>query len=77
LPGPAAAANPVGLQGVTLLAVPGLAPALAMDMTYIAMAGSIGLAMGNAVANQQRGQVIAQAALVQVLALIIKKGAVP
>ena len=72
-----AVADPVGLYGATLLAVPGLAPALAMDMTYVAMAGSLGLAMENAVANQQRGQVLAQAALAQVLALIIIKGAVP
>jgi len=76
LPG-AADANPAGLYGVALLAVPGLAPALAMDMTYVAMAGSLGLAMENAVANQQRGQVLAQAALAQVLALIIIKGAAP
>jgi hypothetical protein len=49
----------------------GLAPSAAMAMTYVAMA----LAMGNAVANQQRGQVIANAALVQVLTLILIKGA--
>lgn len=53
----------------------GLAPSAAMAMTYVAMADSIGLAMGNAVANQQRGQVIANAALVQVLTLILIKGA--
>lgn len=53
----------------------GLAPSIAMGMTYVAMADSIGLAMENAVANQQRGQVTANAALVQVLALIITKGA--
>ncbi|AGK49421.1 killing trait family protein [Burkholderia thailandensis MSMB121] len=45
-----------------------------MAMTYLAMADSIGIAMGNAVANQQRGQVIAGAATTQVLALIIAKG---
>nr|WP_197334486.1 RebB family R body protein [Ralstonia syzygii] len=50
------------------------APALAMAMTYLAMADSLGLAMGNAVANQQRGQVIAGAATARVLALIIQKG---
>lgn len=72
-----AVAHPVGSYGAVALAVPGLAPALAMDMTYLAMAGSIGQAMRNAVANQQRGQVIAQASLTQVLALIILKGAVP
>lgn len=53
----------------------GQAPAFAMGMTYLAMADSIGLAMENAVANQQRGQVIAGAAVNQVLALIIIKGA--
>jgi len=53
----------------------GLAPSAAMAMTYVAMADSISLAMGNAVANQQRGQVLADAAMVQVLALIISKGA--
>ncbi|WP_236861869.1 RebB family R body protein [Burkholderia mayonis] len=45
-----------------------------MAMTYLAMADSIGIAMSNAVANQQRGQVIADAATTQVLALIIAKG---
>jgi hypothetical protein len=53
----------------------GQAPAIAMGMTYVAMAHSIGLAMGNAVASQQRGQVVADAALAQVLAMIIAKGA--
>ncbi|AWJ85843.1 hypothetical protein TSH58p_20045 (plasmid) [Azospirillum sp. TSH58] len=52
----------------------GLAPSLAMDMTYVAMADSLGLAMQNAVANQQRAQVITEAALAQVLTLIITKG---
>ena len=45
-----------------------------MDMTYVAMADSVGLAMQNAVANQQRAQVITEAALAQVLTLIITKG---
>lgn len=45
-----------------------------MAMTYVAMADSLSLAMGNAVANQQRGQVIADAATALVLALIIKNG---
>lgn len=48
--------------------------AAAMAMTYLAMADSIGIAMNNAVANQQRGQIIAGAATTQVLALIIAKG---
>jgi hypothetical protein len=56
------------------LAVAGAVPAVAMGMTYLAMANSIGLAMGNAVASQQRGQVIEQATLVLVLAMIIIKG---
>lgn len=55
----------------------GLAPSFAMSATYLAMADSIGLAMQNAVANQQRGQVTAGASLAQVLPLIIQKGAVP
>lgn len=53
----------------------GQAPALAMGMTDLAMADSIGLAMQNAVSTQQRGQVIGQATLAQVLAMILAKGA--
>jgi hypothetical protein len=56
------------------LAVTGLAPSAAMGMTYLAMAGSLGLAMENAVAAQQRGQVIAEAALVKIVAQIIAQG---
>jgi hypothetical protein len=52
----------------------GLAPSIAMGMTYVSMADSLGLAMANAVANQQRGQVVAGAALAQVLALMIAVG---
>ncbi len=51
------------------------APSVAMGMTYIMTADSISLEMENATANQQRGQVIATASLVQVTALIISKGA--
>ena len=65
---------PASPAPATLLAV-GEAPATAMGMTYLAMAHSLGLAMENAAAAQQRGQVIGEAALVQVLALIIAKGA--
>ncbi|HEL2977223.1 TPA: RebB family R body protein [Stenotrophomonas maltophilia] len=54
-----------------------LAPSFAMSATYLAMADSLALAMQNAVANQQRGQVTAGASLAQALALIIQKGAVP
>ena len=53
------------------------APAMAMGMTYLAMADSISLAMQNAVSNQQRGQVTAAAAVTQTLVLIIKLGANP
>lgn len=52
------------------------APATAMAMTYGVMANSIGLAMQNASATQQRGQVLAQAALAEVLAMIVSAGKV-
>jgi len=52
----------------------GLAPSYAMASSYLAMADSIALAMANAVANQQRAQVITDVALTQVLAMIIAKG---
>lgn len=52
-----------------------LAPSAAMGMTDVAMANSLSLHMGNAVANQQRGQAIGEAALSQVLVLILTKGA--
>jgi hypothetical protein len=47
------------------------APAAAMSMTYVVMANSIGLAMQNASANQQRGHLISQAALAEVLGMIL------
>lgn len=53
----------------------GEAPSVAMGMTYLAMANSIGLAMGNAAAAQQRGQLIGETAMVQVVAMILAKGA--
>lgn len=59
----------------SVLTALGQAPALAMAMTYAATADSIALAMGNAVANQQRGQLISSTAVTQILALIIAKGA--
>ncbi len=62
-----------GLAAPTAISV-GVAPATAMDMVYLATAGSLGLVMQNAAANQQRGQVISSAALVQVVGLIIAKG---
>jgi hypothetical protein len=53
----------------------GQGPAFAMDMTYLAMADSIGMAMANAVASQQRAQTLGSAALAQVLTLILTQGA--
>ena len=50
------------------------APAVAMAITYLAMAETIGLAMENAVAAQQRGQIIGEAATIQVVALIVAAG---
>ena len=47
---------------------------MAMGMTYLAMADSMSLSMQNAVANQQRGQATASAAVCQTLVLIIKLG---
>ncbi|WP_044559708.1 RebB family R body protein [Azospirillum sp. B4] len=55
----------------------GLAPVMAMGMTHMMMADSIGLVMANASANQQRGQVLAAAALAQVLAMILAEGSKP
>jgi hypothetical protein len=52
------------------------APAAAMSMTYVVMANSIGIAMQNASANQQRGQVLAQAALSEILGLILVSGTI-
>ena len=58
----------------TLLAI-GVAPSAAMGMTYVAMARTTALAMENGVAAQQRGQLIGEAATVQVVAFIIAAGA--
>ena len=63
-----------GLVPGTVLTI-GEAPSAAMAMTYIAMANSIGVAMGNAVSAQQRGQLIGEAATVKVVAVIFKLGA--
>jgi hypothetical protein len=52
-----------------------LSPSAAMGMTYVSMADSIGLMMANAVANQQGMQAITNAAVVQVVAMILVKGA--
>ena len=64
-------AEPPALVGAVTIAE---APAAAMAFTYLASAGSIGLAMENAVAAQQRGQVVAGAATTQVVAMIIAAG---
>ena len=61
----------VSAQALTI----GPAPAVAMGMTYVAMANSLSIAMANAVAAQQSGQITGNAVLVQVLALIVTKGA--
>lgn len=53
----------------------GEAPSAAMGMTYLAMAQSIGLVMGNAAAAYQRGQLIGETAMVKVVAMILAKGA--
>jgi hypothetical protein len=53
----------------------GEAPSAAMGMTYVAMARTIGLVLENGAAAQQRGQVIGEAATVQVVLLIIAAGA--
>ena len=63
-----------GLAAGGSAAAVGLAPALAMDVAYLGMAGSVGRAMENAVACQQRSQVLAGAAVAQVLALILAQG---
>ena len=63
-----------GLVSGTVLTI-GEAPSAAMAMTYIAMANSIGVAMGNAVTAQQRGQLIGEAATVKVVAVIFELGA--
>jgi hypothetical protein len=52
----------------------GAAPSAAMAMTYVAMADSIGLAMANAAAAQQRGQIIGMTATTEVVAIIIAAG---
>lgn len=77
MPRPSAVAALAERVGEGSLAALGQAPAFAMGMTFVAMADSLGLAMENAVANQQRGQVIADAAVTQVLALIIKGASKP
>lgn len=75
MPPPSAIARLAGPAGAGSVVALGQAPAFAMGMTYVAMADSLGLAMENAVACQQRGQVLAEASMAQVLALIITKGA--
>lgn len=69
MPSGVAAAVNVDALGVALT------PSAAMGMTYVTMADSIGLMMANAVTNQQGMQAITSAAVVQVVAMILKKGA--
>jgi hypothetical protein len=71
---PRGVAGLLGALGSGSALVVGQAPALAMGLTYVAMADSIALVMSNAAAAQQRGQVLGGAALAQVLVLIIAKG---
>jgi hypothetical protein len=61
-------------EGASVLLPVAMSPPLAMGMTYVAMAGSISLAMENAVAAEQRGQVIGGAATAQVLTVILAVG---
>jgi len=75
LPGQPEVANVIGPVAEGSLLTIAQAPAWSMGMLDVAMTNSLSIAMGNAVANQQRGQVLAQAALTQVLTLIITKGA--
>lgn len=65
-----------GAPGTISLLTIGEAPAAAMAMTYIAMGRTMALAMENAVAAQQRGQVIGETATVQALAMVIAGGAI-
>ncbi len=53
----------------------GMAPQTAMAMTYVATANSVALVMSNAASAQQRGQVIAGAALSKVIVQILAAGA--
>ncbi len=72
---PGGVSNVLGALGSGSALVVGQAPPLAMGFTYVAMADSVAKVMGNAAAAQQRGQVLAEAALAQVLILIVAKGA--
>jgi len=53
----------------------GVAAPLAMDLTYVAMAKSIGQLMGNAVTTENFSQVVQNATVTQCCALIISVGA--
>lgn len=52
----------------------GAAPSQAMAMTYLSSADAFSLMMSNAASAQQRGQVMAGAALAKVLVLILAAG---
>lgn len=53
----------------------GVAPVVAMGMTYTASAHSIGLLMENAVQHERNCQLSSQASIAQCLALILATGA--
>ena len=56
------------------LASLGLGPSMAMNMTYVMMADSIGLVMQNAASYQHNTQQIAQSALTCSCAMILAQG---
>ena len=59
----------------TTLVNVGMAPGVAIGMTYTASAHSVGLLMENAVQNERFSQLTSQASLEQTLALILATGA--
>lgn len=56
----------------TDLLTTGTAPATAMGLTYLVMAQTTGLMMGNAITAQQGGQRLAEASVAVVTALVLK-----
>lgn len=53
----------------------GIAPSVAMGMTYVAMADSIAKVMGNATTAQQNMQITSNAATTTAVAMILAQGA--
>ena len=49
-----------------------MAPSVAMGMTYVAAAGSIGIVLNNAANNQEQGQTLANATVSICCGLIVK-----